>query len=88
MNLPAKFISAAVAASLSSTASAAPAAQTLILNQTAANVDLNKVPYCSKKISTNCKKRDRKGAWYIVGAAGIAALVAVVASDDNDSVSP
>ena len=83
-----KMVALAVVASLTTAANAAPATQFLVLNQSTANLDLDKIPDCSKSVKTNCKKRGQNGKWYIVGAAGLATLIALAVSGNSNSVSP
>lgn len=43
-------------------------------------------PYCSSKITTDCRKRRAKGAWIVLGAGAVAGAIA--AATDGGSVSP
>ena len=43
-------------------------------------------PYCSSKITTDCRKRRAKGAWIVLGAGALASVIA--AASDGGSVSP
>lgn len=75
-------------AGVSTSVSAAPASQLLVLSQASAQVDYDKIPTCSKSVTSNCKKRRANGVWYIVGAAGVAGAIALAANGDGNSASP
>ncbi len=75
-------------AGASTSVSAAPASQLLVLSQSSAQVDYDKIPTCSKSVTSNCKKRRSNGAWYIVGAAGVAGAIALAANGNGHSASP
>lgn len=88
-NISKSFATAALAVSLLAVpayASAQPTkAAALSLAQGAAEASAAK-PYCSSKITTDCRKRRAKGAWIALGVGALGGVIA--AASDGGSVSP
>lgn len=88
MRFLSSIVAVAAIAGMAPAGHAAPAIAPLSLSHASSQLELDKIPFCSKSITTNCKKRRSNGLLIIIGAAALGAAVALTAGDAASSVSP
>lgn len=64
----------------------APSASMLSLAQASGAVNVAKLPICTDKLSSGCRKKSANGTWIIVGVIALAGALA--AAGGSGSVSP